>query len=174
MEQERVIEVKKRLDKSLESIATLEKEAISFAESKSELIKTSEELRNLLKEVNLFTKEMTTLVQDVTKVTVDKTLRRFDENVKMIEEKVQNISKNNLELVETTELTVNSLKQDTANNILRLEKNVISLKDESEETKIIMKNYIDILNKNSNRKLLIFGIVTIIFQMILVGLILFL
>lgn len=111
MEQTKVDEVKIRIASALENIENLDKEAISFSASKDELVKTSEELRNLLKDIDVLTNEISELVAKVSSVMVDDTLKRFDENVSKIEQKVISLGESNSKVVEVTNSVIADLKK---------------------------------------------------------------
>ncbi|KFZ27469.1 MAG: hypothetical protein KQ78_00206 [Candidatus Izimaplasma bacterium HR2] len=111
MEQTKVDEVKNRIASALENIEKLDQEAISFAAGKVELVKTSEELRNLLKDIDVLTKEISELVARVSSVTVEDTLKRFDENVSKIENKVISLGESNSKVVEVTNSVIADLKK---------------------------------------------------------------
>lgn len=151
MEQKRVDEVKERIALALENIERLDKEALSFAEGKAELVRTSKDFRNLLKKLDILAKDVSTLVEKVSAVTVDETLKRFDENVSKIEQTINSLDESNLKMISMLNENVSKIEQ------------TISLLNESNLKLIVSTNeMIEDLKRKSNRNFLIYGSITII------------
>jgi Mg2+ and Co2+ transporter CorA len=118
MEQENVKEVKERIALALENIEKLDKEALSFAAGKAELIKTSGEFRILLEKLTLLANDVNMLVDNVSSVTVEETLKKFDDNVSKIEQNIRSLDDSNIKMSESINLEIGELNRKSNRNFI--------------------------------------------------------
>ncbi len=151
MEQKRVDEVEEQIALALENIERLDKEALSFAEGKAELVRTSKDFRNLLEKLDILFKDVSMLVDKVSTVTVDETLKRFDENVSKIEQIINSFNESNLRMISMLN-----------ENLSKIEQTINSLSESNSKLIASTNEMIDNLKRNSNRNFIIYGSMTII------------